>query len=409
MQADVVVSSFRLIENQHIYPLSKLRLSLKKILTNANINDALVVRGQTAQAVMLGLLAAFEERRCVYLVRDAAVMPLSTEWSEGQEWQLIANESCISLPNLWLQTSGTTGRPKWVAYAPYLLSESLRLGTNSHACWLLTYDPASFAGLQVMLSALLGGHTLISTHGIAKPAAMLEMVNKYQVSHVSGTPTFWRSFARAAKGEVTSVKHITLGGELADQPTLDMLSRHFPHSRIRHIYATTETGVVFSVQDGRAGFPRSWINTTQSNGIRLAISDHGTLLVSSSRTRVDQGNTMVDTGDVVELDGERAFFKGRIDNVINVGGQKIFPEKVEEHLLRLPFVGDVRVSARPSPITGYILIADIVPREGYGSAEHMKSLIREHLKTLPRYAQPALLRFKDELRTATSYKKARST
>lgn len=402
-------SSFRLVENQRTLALTELRLLLRDIVAKSKANDALVLDGQSVQAVILGLLACLDTGQSVFLVRDQAAMPLGAQWQGNQDWQLIAAETANSAPTLWLQTSGTTGLPKWVPHDPRRLCQTISKGVAGKAVWLLTYDPASFAGLQVILSALIGGHTLIYSDIRCQPAALVELALQNRVSHLSGTPTFWRSLLRAADGATLSLQHITLGGELADQPTLDMLSSHFPQARIRHIYATTETGVVFHVQDGLSGFPSSWIDTTLPNDIHLALSERGTLLVSSPRMRIGLDKTVIDTGDVIEIKDERAFFKGRVDSMINIGGQKVFPEEIEAYLLRLPIVVDVRVSSLPSPITGAILIADILPREGHGSAAEMKRAIQEHLKGLPRHARPVLLRFNKELPTLSSNKKARFT
>ncbi len=172
---------------------------------------------------------------------------------------------------------------------------------------------------------------------------MAELAVAQQVTHISGTPTFWRAFLMALGDRALPLKAITLGGEAADQAILDALAARFPRAILRHIYATTEAGTVFSVGDDRAGFPKAWL------GDDLAVSDQDTLIVKG-----------LDTGDVVEITDDRVLFRGRRDAMVNIGGVKVFPETVEAHLLQLPYVQEVRVAARPNPITGHILTADIV-------------------------------------------------
>jgi acyl-coenzyme A synthetase/AMP-(fatty) acid ligase len=66
------------------------------------------------------------------------------------------------------------------------------------------------------------------------------------------------------------------------------------------------------------------------------------------------------TGDRIRLHGDRALFAGRADNVVNVAGLKVSPEEVEEYLLTLPGIADASVRPVPSPLTGYLLSANVV-------------------------------------------------
>ena len=66
-------------------------------------------------------------------------------------------------------------------------------------------------------------------------------------------------------------KRITLGGEIADQAILSSLRKVFTSSKISHIYASTEAGVGFSVQDSLAGFPLEYLKSTNQLGIELKI------------------------------------------------------------------------------------------------------------------------------------------
>jgi acyl-coenzyme A synthetase/AMP-(fatty) acid ligase len=68
----------------------------------------------------------------------------------------------------------------------------------------------------------------------------------------------------------------------------------------------------------------------------------------------------VDTGDIVERRGERYYFVGRKDGVINVGGHKVRPEEVEAVLNCHPGVRMSFVRGRKSPITGAVVVADVV-------------------------------------------------
>ena len=65
----------------------------------------------------------------------------------------------------------------------------------------------------------------------------------------------------------------------------------------------------------------------------------------------------MNTGDKVEVDGEWLRFLGRESEIINVGGQKVYPAEVESVLQTIDGVDDVVVSGEPNPITGHIVTA----------------------------------------------------
>lgn len=65
----------------------------------------------------------------------------------------------------------------------------------------------------------------------------------------------------------------------------------------------------------------------------------------------------LDTGDIVEQDGEWIRILGRKSEIINVGGLKVYPAEVESILLEIDNVEDVVVFQEPHPITGSIVCA----------------------------------------------------
>jgi acyl-CoA synthetase (AMP-forming)/AMP-acid ligase II len=65
------------------------------------------------------------------------------------------------------------------------------------------------------------------------------------------------------------------------------------------------------------------------------------------------------TFDHVEVDGEYFRILGRRSELINVGGEKVFPAEVESVLATMPGVLDVAVVGEPHPITGNIVKATV--------------------------------------------------
>lgn len=329
------------------------------------------------------------------------------------------NEKKGPVRSTWLlHTSGTTGRPKKIAHNTESLCASLRLSeiATSH-CWGLTYKPNKFAGLQVLLQSLLNGDCLVDcTLGTLDEKVALMVDNK--VGAISATPSWWRQLVMTQNLESLTLSRITLGGEIADQQLLNALSSRFPSARIFHIYASTEAGVGFAVSDKKAGFPLTWIkqgvNKTQlkiKNDL-LWIKPFSDNLKLNTATKTIETDHLgyINTQDVVSIEGERVYFKGRINGAINVGGHKVFPETVENVLLTSPLVAQVRAYGKENKILGSIVVADIVLKAPTESLKHkdIQLALLLHCKAhLGRNDMPTKINVVNELALSDTGKLAR--
>ncbi len=205
-----------------------------------------------------------------------------------------------------------------------------------------------------------------------------------------------------------SPRYIRLSGEIADQTVLDTLQTFYPEANVTHAFASTEAGVAFDVVDGIAGFPASLIGKRDAD-VEMKVEDNS-LRIRSTRTAIrylgspDQAlvdnDGFVDTGDMLELRRDRYYFVGRRGGIINVGGLKVHPEEVEAVINCLPSVQMSLVKARKSPITGAIVVADVVVQteldlDGVGpTANALKIEILEACRrALAPHKVPAAIRF----------------
>jgi acyl-coenzyme A synthetase/AMP-(fatty) acid ligase len=224
------------------------------------------------------------------------------------------------------------------------------------------------------------------------------------VTHVSGTPSHWRGVLMSGAAGAIAPRHVRLSGEIADQAILDQLRATYPEARIGHAYASTEAGVGFEVTDGREGFPAHLVAVGQGD-VDIRIED-GSLRLRSARTASGYvGRTaqplrdrdgFVDTGDMVERQGERYRFVGRRGGIINVGGHKVHPEEVETAINRHPEVSVSLVRPRRNPITGAIVTADVVLKNPRKSDRRIAELEGEIIamcrQSLAPHKVPALVR-----------------
>jgi acyl-coenzyme A synthetase/AMP-(fatty) acid ligase len=322
-----------------------------------------------------------------------------------------------------LLTSGTTGQPKLVAHSLASLAGMLPRQTAGPApagsaaaaapasaaptVWSTFYDIRRYGGLQIYLRAVLAGVPLVLSSADESAADFLARAAKHGVTHISGTPSHWRRALMSGAAGLLKPAYVRLSGEVADQVLLDRLREVYPSARIAHAFASTEAGVAFDVEDGRAGFPEDFIDSPR-NEIEMKV-ENGTLKIRSRRiaarylggaaAALADGDGYVDTGDLVELQEGRYYFRGRKGGVINVGGLKVYPEEVESVINTDPRVRMSRVSAKRSPIMGALVVADVVLEDtaaelSPGEADKLRAELMEACRrALPAHKVPVRFGF----------------
>ena len=273
-------------------------------------------------------------------------------------------------------TSGTTGVPKMVVHTLAGLTAAFRgRPVVDEAVWGTFYDIRRYGGLQVLLRAVLGGVSLILSSAGEPIGEHLDRLGRHGVTHLLGTPTHWRRALMSPAIRSISPRYVRLSGEIADQAILDNLHSAFPQAVVSHAYASTEAGVAFEVRDGLAGFPVEFVERVR-DGVEMKVLQDSLRIRSpraASRYLVTDApladqDGFVDTGDMVELRGDRYLFAGRRGGIINIGGLKVHPEEVEAVINRHPRVRMSLVRGKLSPITGALVVAEVVLEDSIGAA-----------------------------------------
>jgi acyl-coenzyme A synthetase/AMP-(fatty) acid ligase len=264
------------------------------------------------------------------------------------------------------------------------------------------------AGVQVLLQAIRGGDSVVDANDATDLDERLDRFARSGVNSLSATPTMWRMILRSRVCGDLPLRQITLGGEIAPQPLLNALRHRFA-ARVTHVYASTEAGAAFSVNDAREGFPRHFLDSAP-DGVALEVRD-GILFVHAPLSGTAMADGFVCTGDLVEVRGDRVYFVGRASGVVNVGGDKVSPEQVEQVLRQHPAVLDAVVIPQRSPITGWILMTEVVltaPDHDFdpgGLQSILRSFVARHL---PRSHVPARVTVVPRLSLSSTGKASRA-
>ena len=321
-----------------------------------------------------------------------------------------------------LLTSGTTGFPKLLIHSLASLSAPIKSGQHPGAdvVWGTFYDIRRYGGMSIFLRALLGHGSLVLSSPGESLGDHLVRLGAHGVTHLTGTPSHWRRVLMSPLARAIRPRCVRLSGEIVDQAILNALRSFYPQAAITHAFASTEAGVGFEVNDGLEGFPASLVG--QPGEVDIGVKD-GSLRLRSGRTAACYLNEessvlmdpegFVDTGDMVELRSGRYYFLGRRSGVINVGGLKVYPGEVETVINRHPAVRMSCVRGRKNPITGSLVVADVVlqgdPHPAVGPevgriAELKEEILNLCRETLAQHKVPTAIRFVAGLAIAESGK-----
>ena len=194
------------------------------------------------------------------------------------------------------------------------------------------------------------------------------------------------------------------------QSLLDRLRQAFPNVKLVQTYGMSELGVLRtrSRDDGSLWikFKNLGFETKVVDGI-LWVRTQSAMMGYLNAPDLFHPDGWLNTEDAVEVDGEYMRILGRVTDLINVGGQKVYPSEVESVLLTLENVRDVTVYGERNPLTGHILAAKvslISPEPFDAFKKRLRMFCRE---LLPNFKIPARIELTDEDQHGIRLKKLR--
>ena len=237
-----------------------------------------------------------------------------------------------------------------------------------------------FGGINTILAILSGLGTVVTVPD-RSVTRICEAIEANAVEILPTTPSFLNALVRSDANErydLSSLKRITYGTEVMSQLTLDRVSAAFPGVVLQQTYGLSELGVLRSksrddgslwVQVGGDGF-----KTKVVDGILWIKSDYAMVGYLNAPSPFD-ADGWFDTQDLVEVDGDWLRILGRDTDLINVGGQKVYPAEVEQAILELDDIEDVAVHGESHALLGQIVVAKVVTSRPE-SASDLKLRIR---------------------------------
>lgn len=320
----------------------------------------------------------------------------------GNQKELI--EKLSNPPENWkitLFTSGTTGIPKKVSHDFKSITRFVKVSErNEKSIWGFAYNPTHMAGIQVFFQALLNGNSIIRLFGLNTKDIYNE-INNNRITHISATPTFYRLLLPCNE-TFPSVKRITSGGEKFNEKTFKQLNEIFPNAKITNVYASTEAGTLFASQNDIFSVRPEYESLIHIENNELLIHNS---LMGRTETNIDE---WYNTGDVIEIVSKNPLkfrFVNRKSEMINVGGYKVNPLEVEEAILALTGIKNVRVYSKSNSVLGNIICCEVVASNNQITESSIRTFLQSKIQE---FKIPRIIRFVEELSTTRTGKLKRN-
>jgi acyl-coenzyme A synthetase/AMP-(fatty) acid ligase len=295
---------------------------------------------------------------------------------------------------LTLFTSGTTGEPTRVDQTLDGITKSVRQSTkHTDDVWAFAYDPTHFAGLQVFFQAIFNLNPLVNIFDVDQNE-IGDLIRSYSITHISATPTFYRTRLQQLDGNYQSVKRLTSGGEKFEPSIKEELMGIFPEAEFRNVYALTEIGSLLFSDGETFRIPDRFRN-------KIKVNEDNELLVHKSLSGglKKRDSEWFNTGDIIEYADEDANefkFVGRESDFVNVGGYRVNPHDVEEVINNVEGVVASSVSGRESSVTGNILVAK-VETDTNTDRHDVETKIKDSFENLEPWKTPRSIEFVEEV------------
>jgi acyl-CoA synthetase (AMP-forming)/AMP-acid ligase II len=296
-------------------------------------------------------------------------------------------------PGLVLFSSGSTGKPKGMLHDFWRVMDKFKVQRAPVvAIPFLLLD--HFGGINTILAITSSLGTVVTTEDRLLPT-ICAAIEKCRIDLLPTTPSFLTMLAAtdlATRYDLSSLKRITYGTETMPQATLDRIRERFPQAELQQTYGLSEVGVLRSqsrpdgslwVRIGGQGF-----ETQVRDGILWIRSEFRMLGYLNAPSAFD-ADGWFNTQDRVEVDGEWFKILGRVTDLINVAGQKVYPAEVEDVILALPNVTDVVVKGEKHALLGQIVVAHVATTEPEPAAELRARVRAACLAKLTNYKVPA--------------------
>ena len=328
-------------------------------------------------------------------------------------------------PGSLYSSSGTTGEPKGIPQSPmnvlsasFALAKAYGFDSSDIQAGILPCYHTALTGYG-FLPALVSGSAFVLFSKFSQ-SKFWENLEQYKVSYVNVVPTILSMLINksedVSKYDLSNLKFIGSGSAPLSENLKQQFEEYFKVP-IANQFGTSETGPIFfnapSGEERKKGaigksLTHAEISIVDKDGKETAVGEIGEIAVRGNsvikeyyQNPDETKNSFKDrwfyTGDLAHKDKDGFYFlAGRNKEMINRGGQNIYPNEVDNIILSLKNdVKEVAVVGVPDHLYGEEVVAYVTPLK---EDKSIKDIINKHCaKELPPYKCPKAIFFIDKI------------
>jgi acyl-CoA synthetase (AMP-forming)/AMP-acid ligase II len=312
-------------------------------------------------------------------------------------------------PGLVLFSSGSTGKSK-ASLSDFsdILSKFKVPRHSLRTIAFLLFD--HIGGINTLLYTLSNAGCVVAINN-RTPENVLHATDKYKVELLPTSPTFINLILLSEaykKYHLSSLKTVTYGTEPMPETTLKRFHELFPKIQLKQTYGLSELGILRSKSKRSDSL---WVKvggedfqTRVVDGL-LEIKAKSAMLgyLNAPSPFTDDG--WFKTGDSVLTDGEYIKILGRQSEIINVGGEKVYPTEVESVIHEIDNIAEVTVFGKKNAITGNMVCAKI-RLENPTDAKEFSKMLKKFCRTrLQAFKVPVKIEIVEQKQYSKRFKK----
>jgi len=326
-----------------------------------------------------------------------------------------------------IYTSGTTTEPKGVGITHSMIEFTTKniinvLGYSNSDIDVLPLPLHHSFGLGCFHTSMTVGSTLILHKDASNLQNLLDSIKKFNATTVAATPATLTKFLKLYNTDLvdyfSNLRLVITNSTAIPKSTIQSFREILKNGDLATYYGLTEasrsTFMIFqedTTREESVGKPAPGVNIRieSDNNSSGEILIKGKNVISKYWNNEMADGNLIDgwlrTGDVGFLDKENfLFLKGRKDDIINIGGEKVIPFEIEEVVKQIPEVEDVAAYGIENEIFGQVIKLQVV-KSIESNLDKSKILIH-CLKNLEKFKVPTKIDFVEKI-PKTSYGKVK--
>jgi len=316
-----------------------------------------------------------------------------------------------------IYTSGTTAEPKGVPISHDMIEFTTKniikiLGYSNTDIDVLPLPLYHSFGLGCLHTSIHVGSTLILLKNANNLEYILKSLKKFNATTLAAVPATLTKFLKIEKISLnnyfSNIRLIITNSTSIPKNTITEFKGILENGNLATYYGLTEASrSTFMIFDENSDYDMSVgkvspgveikINNQHENELKLGdIWIKGKNVIKHYWNNSIADKKMKDgwlqTGDVGYLDDEKyLYLKGRNDDLINIGGEKVIPHEIEEIIKQILGIEDVVVFGIDHEIFGQIIKANVIKKKNF---DLDKSKILSHcIKNLEKFKIPSKIEF----------------